>query len=147
MARGINKVILVGHVGQDPETKTFNDGGSVTNVSLATSESWKDKNTGERKEATEWHRLVFRNKLAEIVGEYVRKGSSIYVEGKLRTRKWQDQSGNDRYTTEVTCFEMQMLDKKPSDRQGGASQPGYGDVKDGTVRPPQTDSFNDDIPF
>ena len=110
--RGINKVILVGNLGKDPEQKVFDNGGSITNVVLATSESWKDKQTGEDKEKTEWHNLVFRNKLGEIAANYLTKGSKIYVEGQLQTRKWQDQSGNDRYTTEINCREMQMLDKK-----------------------------------
>ena len=99
--RGVNKVILLGTLGRDPETRTFAGGGSITTVSLATSEQWKDKVTGESKEQTEWHRVVFSNRLAEIAAEYLRKGSKVYVEGQLRTRKWQDQSGNDRYTTEV----------------------------------------------
>ena len=110
--RGINKVILVGNLGKDPEQKVFDNGGSITNVVLATSESWKDKQTGQEKEKTEWHNLVFRNKLGEIAANYLTKGSKIYVEGQLQTRKWQDQSGNDRYTTEINCREMQMLDKK-----------------------------------
>ena len=110
--RGINKVILVGNLGKDPEQKVFDNGGSITNVVLATSESWKDKQTGEDKEKTEWHNLVFRNKLGEIAANYLTKGSKIYIEGQLQTRKWQDQSGNDRYTTEINCREMQMLDKK-----------------------------------
>lgn len=112
MARGINKVILVGNLGKDPETRYFPDGGAITNVTLATSESWKDKNTGEQQERTEWHKVTFRGRLAEIAGEYLRKGSKIYVEGKLQTRKWQDQTGNDRYSTEVQANEMQMLDSR-----------------------------------
>jgi single-strand DNA-binding protein len=120
MARGINKVILVGNVGQDPEMKYMPSGGAVTNVSVATSESWKDKQTGQPQERTEWHRVVFFNRLAEIVGEYVRKGSKIYIEGSLRTRKWQGQDGQDRYTTEIVASEMQMLDS----RQDGAPMGG-----------------------
>lgn len=112
MARGINKVILVGNLGKDPETRYFPDGGAITNVTLATSESWKDKNTGEQQEKTEWHKVTFRGRLAEIAGEYLRKGSKIYVEGKLQTRKWQDQTGNERYTTEIQANEMQMLDSR-----------------------------------
>ncbi|GAA5317416.1 MAG: hypothetical protein AseanaTS_26210 [Candidatus Pelagadaptatus aseana] len=120
MARGINKVILVGNVGQDPEMKYMPSGGAVTNISVATSESWKDKQTGQQQERTEWHRVVFFNRLAEIVGEYIRKGSKIYVEGSLRTRKWQGQDGQDRYTTEIVASEMQMLDS----RQDGAAMGG-----------------------
>ncbi|GAB2196593.1 single-stranded DNA-binding protein [Sessilibacter sp. MAH4] len=109
MARGINKVILVGNCGQDPETRYMPSGGAVTNISIATSETWKDKQTGQPQERTEWHRVVFFNRLAEIAGEYLRKGSQVYVEGSLRTRKWQDQGGQDRYTTEIVASEMQML--------------------------------------
>ncbi len=115
MARGINKVTIVGNLGQDPETKYMPSGGAVTNISVATSESWKDKQTGQPQERVEWHRIVFFNRLAEIAGEYLKKGSQVYVEGALRTRKWQDQSGNDRYTTEIVGSEMQML----GGRQGG----------------------------
>lgn len=122
MARGINKVILVGNVGQDPEMKYMPSGGAVTNISIATSESWKDKQTGQQQERTEWHRVVFFNRLAEIVGEYVRKGSKLYIEGSLRTRKWQGQDGQDRYTTEIVANEMQMLDS----RQEGAGMGGMG---------------------
>ncbi len=120
MARGINKVILVGNLGADPETRYTQSGAAVTNVSLATSESWKDKQTGQPQERTEWHRIVFFNRLAEIAGEYLRKGSKVYVEGSLRTRKWQDQGGQDRYTTEIVAAEMQMLDSKGMGQGGGA---------------------------
>ncbi len=119
MARGINKVILIGNLGQDPEVKYMPNGGAVTNVTIATSESWKDKSTGEQKEKTEWHRVVFFQRLAEIVGEYLKKGSKVYIEGKLQTRKWQDQSGNDRYTTEIVANEMQMLDSRGGGGSGG----------------------------
>lgn len=112
MARGVNKVILVGNCGQNPETKYMPSGGAVTNISIATSEAWKDKQTGQQQERTEWHRVVFFNRLAEIAGEYLRKGSKVYIEGSLRTRKWQDQSGQDRYTTEIVANEMQMLDSR-----------------------------------
>lgn len=122
MARGINKVILVGNVGQDPETKAMPSGSAVTNISIATSESWTDKSSGQRQERTEWHRVVFFNRLAEIAGEYLRKGSKVYVEGSLRTRKWQDQNGQDRYTTEIVANEMQMLDSR-GDNMGGGYQP------------------------
>jgi single-strand DNA-binding protein len=110
--RGVNKVILVGNLGNEPEHRVLPSGGGVTNISIATSESWKDKNTGEMQERTEWHRVVFFNRLAEIAAEYLRKGSKVYVEGALRTRKWQDQSGQDRYSTEVIANEMQMLDSR-----------------------------------
>ncbi|MDP6968207.1 MAG: single-stranded DNA-binding protein [Gammaproteobacteria bacterium] len=119
MARGVNKVILVGNVGGDPEVRYMPSGGAVTNLTLATSESWKDKQTGQPQERTEWHRVVFFNRLAEIAGEYVRKGSKLYIEGSLRTRQW-EQDGVKRYTTEIVASEMQMLDS----RQGGAQQGG-----------------------
>jgi len=113
-SRGVNKVIIVGNCGQDPETKYMPSGGAVTNISVATSEAWKDKQTGQPQERTEWHRVVFFNRLAEIAGEYLRKGSKVYVEGALRTRKWQGQDGQDRYTTEIVASEMQMLDTRAS---------------------------------
>lgn len=109
MVRGVNKVIIVGNLGGDPEVRYMPSGNAVTNITLATSESWKDKQTGQNQERTEWHRVVFFNKLAEIAGEYLRKGAQVYIEGALRTRKWQDQSGADRYTTEIVASEMQML--------------------------------------
>ncbi len=112
MARGINKVILIGNLGADPETRYMPSGGAVTKIRLATSESWKDRNTGEAQERTEWHRVVFFNRLGEIAGEYLKKGSKVYLEGKLQTRKWQDQQGQDRYTTEIVADEMQMLDSR-----------------------------------
>ena len=114
--RGVNKVILVGTLGRDPETKTFPNGGSLTQFSIATSESWTDKNTGERKEQTEWHRIVLHNRLGEIAQQYLRKGSKVYIEGSLRTRQWTDQNGQERYTTEIRGEQMQMLD---SNRQQG----------------------------
>ncbi|WP_444941216.1 single-stranded DNA-binding protein [Microbulbifer sp. ZKSA004] len=125
MARGINKVILIGNLGNDPETKYMPSGGAVTNISLATSESWKDKQTGQQQERTEWHRVVFFNRLAEIAGEYLRKGAKVYVEGSLRTRKWQDKnSGQDRFTTEIVAAEMQMLDGQQNGvQQGQGFQP------------------------
>lgn len=109
MARGVNKVILVGNLGNDPEQKSMPNGNAVTGITVATSESWKDKQTGQQQERTEWHRVVFFNRLAEIAGQYLSKGSKVYIEGSLRTRKWQDQNGQDRYTTEVIASEMQML--------------------------------------
>ena len=124
MARGINKVIIVGNCGQDPETRYLPSGGAVTNMSLATSEAWKDKNTGEQQERTEWHKVVFFNRLGEIAGEYLKKGSKVYVEGSLRTRKWQGQDGSDRYTTEIVASEMQMLDSRGG-QEGGGGGGGY----------------------
>jgi single-strand DNA-binding protein len=112
MSKGVNKVIIVGNLGNDPESKQMPSGGSVTNVSVATSESWKDKKSGDMQERTEWHRIVFFGKLADIASEYLKKGSKVYCEGSLRTRKWQDKSGQDRYTTEIIASEMQMLDSK-----------------------------------
>ena len=109
MARGVNKVILIGNLGADPETRFMPSGGAVTNIRLATSETWKDRQTGQQQERTEWHRVVFFNKLGEIAGEYLKKGSKVYVEGSIRTRKWQGQDGQDRYTTEIVASEMQML--------------------------------------
>ena len=116
--RGVNKVILVGNLGKDPEVRHLPNGNAVASFSLATSESWKDKDSGEKQERTEWHRVVCFNRLGEIVGQYVRKGSKLYIEGSLRTRKWQDQQGQDRYTTEIVASEMQMLDSKT----GGSNQ-------------------------
>ena len=162
MARGVNKVIIVGNCGQDPETRFMPSGGAVTNLSIATSESWKDKNTGDQQERTEWHRVVFFNRLAEIAGEYVKKGSKLYVEGSLRTRKWQGQDGQDRYTTEIVASEMQMLDSRGSGQGGGNNQQGQGAAPAPQSAPAQggaaaaapaaaapTDfgDFDDDIPF
>ena len=118
MARGVNKVIVIGNLGNDPETKYMPSGGAVTNISVATSESWKDKQTGEQKERTEWHRVVFFNKLAKIAGQYLQKGSKVFIEGQLRTRKWQGQDGQDRYTTEIVASSMQMLDSRQDNQQG-----------------------------
>lgn len=167
MARGVNKVILIGNVGGDPETRYLPNGNAVTNLTLATSESWKDKQTGEPQERTEWHRIVFFGKLAEIAGEYVRKGSQIYVEGQLRTRKWQDQSGQDRYTTEIVVDmngQMQLLGSKNQSQDGAQprnQQPaqqnrhpqqegGQSNARRAAPAPqpqPEYDSFDDDIPF
>lgn len=155
MARGINKVILVGTMGRDPEVKYMPSGGAIANVSLATSEQWKDKQTGEKKETTEWHRVVFYGRLAEIAGEYLRKGQQVYVEGSLRTRKWQGQDGQDRYTTEIIANEMQMLGGRPG---GGMSAGSYEDTpaprqqsNSGGSNAPVHDrgfeDFDDDIPF
>lgn len=120
MARGVNKVFLIGHLGKNPEVRHLPSGGAVANVTLATSERWKDKQTGEQQERTEWHQVVFYGRLAEIVGEYLRKGAPAYIEGSLRTRKWQDKNGTDRYTTEIVAAEMQMLGGK---RDGAPAQP------------------------
>ena len=161
-SRGINKVIIVGNLGNDPEHRVLPSGGAVTNLSIATSESWKDKQTGQPQERTEWHRVVFFNRLAEIAAEYLRKGSKVYVEGSLRTRKWQDQSGQDRYTTEIVANEMQMLDSRaagqsPGGYEGGQSGGGYGGGYDkAPPAAPQSggfgqgggiDAMDDDIPF
>ena len=121
-SRGVNKVIIVGNLGQDPEVRFFPNGGSVCNVTIATSESWKDKQTGEQKEKTEWHKVSFAGKLAEIAGEYLKKGSKVYIEGSLNTRKWQNQEGQDQYTTEIRVREMQMLDSRPANAQQGGYQ-------------------------
>lgn len=118
--RGVNKVILVGTLGRDPETKTFPNGGSLTQFSIATSEVWTDKNTGERKEQTEWHRIVLHNRLGEIAQQFLRKGSKVYIEGSLRTRQWTDQNGQERYTTEIRGDQMQMLDARQQGEQGFA---------------------------
>ena len=147
MARGINKVILIGHLGQDPEVKYMPSGQAVCNISVATTESWNDKSSGEKIEKTEWHRVVFFRRLAEIAGEYLRKGSQVYVEGRLQTRKWQDQSGSDRYTTEIVANDMQRLGSKGSGaamiHQEGASSPEPVQATTGS----STDDFDDDIPF
>ena len=150
MARGVNKVILVGNLGKDPEVRYMPNGGAVANVTVATSEQWKDKQTGEQKERTEWHNVVFYQRLAEIVGEYLKKGSQIYVEGSLRTRKWQDKNGNDRYTTEIIASEMQML----GGRGGGGGSASFGGGKaaggssgGGGDEAPFNEGFDDDIPF
>lgn len=162
MARGINKVILVGNVGVDPDVRYLPNGNAVTTLSIATSEAWKDKTTGEKQERTEWHRVVCFNRLGEIAGEYVRKGSKLYVEGSLRTRKWQDQQGQDKYTTEIVASDIQMLDSKggasnyddmpqaqsqahqqsaPSMNQGAKSAPAPAAMHDAF------DQLDDDIPF
>ena len=172
MARGINKVILIGNLGQDPETRYMPSGGAVTNVTLATSETWKDKTTGQPQERTEWHRVVFYNRLGEMAGEYLKKGSKVYVEGSLRTRKWQGQDGQDRYTTEIVASEMQMLDSRggagggmndgsynqapPQQRQpqqaAAPQQQNQNQPPQQQNQPPQPpagsfDDFDDDIPF
>ena len=162
MARGINKVILVGNLGQDPDVKYMPNGNCVTNITLATSDTWKDKTTGQPQERTEWHRVVIFNKLGEITGEYLRKGSKVYIEGSLRTRKWQDKDGQDRYTTEIVASEMQMLDSQGGDSsaKAAAQAASYPEAsgKGRSANPPTDaqpqqppaggfDDFDDDIPF
>ncbi|MCW9046824.1 MAG: single-stranded DNA-binding protein [Gammaproteobacteria bacterium] len=148
MARGVNKVILVGTCGKDPETRYMPSGGAVTSISIATNESWKDKKTGEKQERTEWHNITFFNRLGEIAGEYLKKGQQVYIEGSLRTEKWQDKSGNDRYTTKIIANEMQML----GGRAGGGDfapqqQPQSQPANEPAPMAPVDDSFDDDIPF
>lgn len=147
MARGINKVILVGNLGADPETRYMPSGSAVTNIRIATTESWKDKDTGDQQERTEWHSVAFFGRLAEIVAEYLRKGSQVYIEGKLRTRKWQDREGNDRWSTEVVANEMQMLGGRPgSNAPAQAPAPAAAKVGADAPQPPPGE-FDDDIPF
>jgi len=149
MARGsVNKVIIIGNLGQDPEVRYMPSGGAVANISIATSETWKDKNTGENQERTEWHKVVLFRRLAEIAGEYLRKGSKVYLEGKLQTRKYQDQQGQDRWVTEIVADQLQMLDG----RAGGEAAPGMGGggapARQGSAPAPSFDEgFEDDIPF
>jgi len=154
MARGINKVILVGNLGADPETRYMPSGSAVTNLRLATNERRKDRQSGEFTDYTEWHRVVLFDKLAEIAAEYLRKGSQIYVEGKIRTNKWQDKDGNDRYTTEIIANEMQMLGGRAGGGAGteSRSEPrgeprAAGAGERGAAPPPADDAFDDDIPF
>ncbi len=155
MARGINKVIIVGNLGQDPETRYMPSGKAVTNLRVATSESWKDKQTGEQREQTEWHSVVMYDRLAEIAAEYLRKGSQVYLEGKLRTRKWQDKEGRDRYSTEVIANEMQMLGGRGGGGAGTESRSapraasGSGEHAEPESAPAsgRDDAFDDDIPF
>ena len=167
-SRGVNKVILVGNLGNDPETRAFPSGDMVTNITLATSETWKDKQTGQPQERTEWHRVVFHRRLAEIAGEYLHKGSKVYIEGSLKTRKWQDKAtGQDRYTTEIVAREMQMLDSRSAGQGGGQSGGGQTSYNQGGQSQPQASTapsgsnspstapapagdfndFDDDIPF
>lgn len=161
MARGVNKVILIGNLGADPETRYMPSGGAVTNINLATTDVWRDRQSGEQQERTEWHRVVFFNKLAEIAGEYLKKGSKVYVEGRLQTRKWQGQDGQDRYTTEIVANEMQMLDSRGGGGSGfgggggfsGGQQSGQGQqqgnapAQSGGGFSGPADDFDDDIPF
>jgi|TARA_B100001013_G_scaffold309138_1_gene213398 single-strand DNA-binding protein len=147
MARGINKVILVGNLGQDPEKRAMPDGRAVANISVATSKSWKDKNTGEQQERTEWHKVVFFDRLAEVVGQYLNKGSQVYVEGELRTRKWQDKDGNDRWSTEVVANEMQMLGGRPGSSAPAQQTPAASAQAPADAPSPSPGEFDDDIPF
>jgi len=153
MARGVNKVILVGNLGKDPEIRYSASGAAIANVTVATTDSWKDKQTGEQQDRTEWHRVVFFSRLAEIVAEYLKKGSQVYIEGRIQTRKWQDKDGQDRYTTEIVANEMQMLGSRP----GGSSNDSYNQDTAGAAprqasagaapAPQKFDDFDDDIPF
>jgi len=155
-SRGVNKVILVGNLGQDPDVKYMPNGDAVVNVTLATSDTWKDKATGENREKTEWHRIVMFRRLGEIAGEYLRKGSKVYIEGKLQTRKWQAQDGSDRYTTEIVANEMQMLDSRGS-QDTSANSGGFSQRPAPAAKPapaaqqpqaaPVNTDFDDDIPF
>lgn len=152
--RGINKVILVGNLGRDPEVRYMPNGNAVANLTLATSESWKDKNTGQQQDKTEWHRVVMFRRLAEIAGEYLKKGSQVYIEGKLQTRKWQDQQGTDRYTTEIVADEMQMLGSRAEGstpaQQAPAAQSDLGGMTGGSRGTDDGGGFDDkdnDIPF
>jgi len=150
MARGVNKVILIGNLGQDPEVKYMPNGNAVANVTIATSESWKDKNTGEQVDKTEWHRIVFFRRLAEIVGEYLKKGSKVYIEGKLQTRKWQDKDGKDHWTTEIIANEMQMLDSRGgeyNENNASSAASGQDNSAPSQAAPAANNDFDDDIPF
>lgn len=141
MSRGVNKAIILGNLGQDPEVRYTASGSAVANISVATSQQWKDKESGEQHESTEWHRIVFFGRLAEVVGEYLKKGSQVYVEGRIQTRKWQDQGGNDRWTTEIIASDMQMLGG------GGQRQEPQQAPKQREPETETADDFDDDIPF
>ena len=153
--RGVNKVILVGTLGKDPETKTFANGGSLTQFSIATSESWTDKNSGERKEQTEWHNIVLQNRLGEIAQQYLKKGSKVYIEGSLNTRKWTDQNGQERYTTQIKGNQLQMLDSANGNNQQQAQQPKPQQQQNSYTAKPQQPyqpqngggEIEDDLPF
>lgn len=153
MARGVNKVILIGNLGGDPEIRYMPSGGAVANLNMATSESWKDKTTGQLQDRTEWHRVVMFNRLAEICGEYLKKGSKLYIEGSLRTRKWQDKEGQDKYTTEIVATEMQMLDSKGGATVTGGKLGNEAEANLESIPLPANPStvtsveFDDDIPF
>jgi single-strand DNA-binding protein len=156
MARGINKVILIGNLGADPETRAMPSGTTVANLRIATSESWRDKQTGEQQERTEWHRVALFGRLAEIAGEYLRKGSQVYIEGSLRTRKWQDKQGNERYSTEIVGNELQMLGGRGGAGAGtagagapvgAAAGPSFAEESGGSSGASRGEDFDDDIPF
>lgn len=148
MARGVNKVILIGNLGQDPEVRYMPNGNAVANVTIATSESWKDKNTGQQVDKTEWHRVIFFRRLAEIAGEYLKKGSKVYIEGKLQTRKWQDKNGVDHWTTEVIANEMQMLDSRGTGSAPAQQKDNQASAQAASAAPaPNANDFDDDIPF
>jgi single-strand DNA-binding protein len=153
MARGVNKVILIGHLGADPETRSLPSGMTVANLRVATSESWKDKQTGEQQERTEWHRVALFGRLGEIAAEYLRKGSQVYIEGSIRTRKWQDKDGNDRFSTEIVANDMQMLGGRagagagPSGPSGPRDRGPPPDYPEAGGSGPSRDDFDDDIPF
>lgn len=149
-SRGINKVILIGNLGGDPELKNLPSGNAVVNFSVATSESWKDKQTGAHVEKTEWHRIVMYNRLAEVAGEYLKKGSKVYLEGRLQTRKWQSEDGMEHYTTEIVANQMQMLDSRPSaDQDATHAQPQSAPQQSAPQQQPDSslDDWDDDIPF
>ncbi len=156
MARGVNKVILIGNLGQDPEVRYMPSGGAVCNITVATTDSWSDRESGERQERTEWHRVVLFKRLAEIAGEYLHKGSKVYIEGRLQTRKWQDKSGQDRYTTEVIANDLQMLDARGSGGTAaydnaapaqGQRAPQGAPAQSAAAQSAPADDFDDDIPF
>jgi len=150
MSKGVNKVILIGRLGNDPELKVTQSGTQMTNISIATSESWKDKQTGQQQEKTEWHRVVFFNRLADIASQYLKKGSKVYVEGSLRTRKWTDQQGVEKYTTEIIGSEMQMLDSRNDDSTGGGYAPQQAPQQQGAYQqesPSNNQDFDDQVPF
>ena len=145
--KGVNKVIIVGNLGKDPETRYTQNGNAVTNITVATSESWTDKNTGQKQESTEWHRVVFFKKIAEIAGKYLKKGSKVYIEGSLKTRKWQDKSGQDRYTTEIIANNMQMLDSRQDGATTAATTAATTTANTQQQQTDGFDNFDDDIPF
>jgi single-strand DNA-binding protein len=147
MARGVNKVTLIGNLGNDPELRSTQSGSAVANITLATSESWRDKETQETKERVEWHRVIFFGRLAEVVNEYLRKGSQVYVEGRIQTRKWQDKDGNDRYTTEIVANEMQMLGSRGTNPDSPTSQQPASTSQPASPGAVVNDPFDDDIPF
>ena len=143
----VNKVILIGNLGRDPEVRYMPDGGAITNISIATTDVWKDKGSGEKQEKTEWHRVAFFGRLAEIAGEYLKKGSQVYVEGSLRTRKWQDKDGQERYTTEIVASEMKMLGSRGGGSENMSREPALASGKPAGQQNNNFDDLNDDIPF